>query len=317
MSTKRSRSRRKSKRGISGIIAVILLAVIIGFIAYFIFQSTRTQDDPPPGTTQIELYFFNTATGEFVIEPRSIIGGNQVALLNAALNEWKLGSSNPLHTHFLPETANVSIQHMPNGYVRVTFAQSLAYDLIPIERTLCHTSLVWSLTSLHFVESVQIYAGETYVITRNRANSHLEDGGIQQPYEEVVVVLYFGDDMGMMLSREEHTIERSLGTPIEEYVMNLLLAGPSNEAHRTIPANVTFLSIYTDNKISYVNFCAEFRASSSAAEQLMIFSIVNTLTELEHINQVQFLINNGRITDDMGFHHSLSTPVERDEMLMP
>jgi len=316
MSKNRSRNRRKANRGIS-IIAIILLAIIIGLAAFSIFQAIRPEPDLLPGTTPINLRFFNTATGEFVTEPRHIVGIGQIALLNAAFDEWVWGSSNPLHTHFLPESAidTTTVQLLSNGYVRVTFAQAL--DLIPIEITACHTSLVWSLTSLAFVDNVQIYVGDTYIRTRNRDNTHLYGSDIQQPFEKIVVVLYFGDEMGISLTREERTIERNLLNPVEEYVMQLLLAGPAEEARRAIPANVTLRSIYTENSISYVNFDSEFRAGSSAAERFMIFSIVNSLTELEHISKVQFLIDNRPIGEEMGFHLSLSTPIERDESLIP
>jgi len=296
--------------------AAVLLALIIMLAAYIVFITLRSGNEQPDATV-IELLFFNTATLDDAIEERTILGNTESALLNAAFEEWLLGPSYPALTNFLPQNAIVSVQHMPDGYALVVFSEHIN-ELPALEINLCHASLVLSLTSLPFITDVVIYVNETYVRTANRGNTHLVEDTIPPPYESIVIFLYFANAMGTHLAREGRIIYRNPNRPIEQYVIEQLIAGPGNEAHSpTISPHVTLISIYTDdNNISYVNLCAEFRSDGSAAELFMIYSIVNSLTALPHIDKVQFLINHDLIRDDMGFHQSLTSPIERDTSLI-
>jgi germination protein M len=119
--------------------------------------------------------------------------------------------------------------------------------------------------------------------------------------------------MWIHLVPEERVIERNNNRILEWCIVSELLEGSAYNNNRTIPADVSILSVHTTDNTSYVNFSAAFRSEGgSLAEMFMIYSIVNSLTELEHVDKVQFLVNNNLITDDMGFNLNLGSPVKRD-----
>jgi len=327
MSANNSRFKLKRKHGIN-IIAVILLCAIVSITAIFVIRALWGGNTyTPDGVVDVELHFFDTTTNVPIVELRRVSGNNNLQFLNATLSEWIGGSVNLANTHYLPENATISaVILLPSNNVRITASEELN-ELSPLQLNQCFTLLVWSITSLEFVNDVEINIGDvqfvifdaenTPISLLNRGNMHLRP--VTTPYEDIEVIAYFSDAMGMHLEAETRRIRRNPNRPIERYIIDILLEGPEQEnLMRTIPQGVTLLNVETnaDTGIAIVNFCLEFRADSPLAEAFMVFAIVNSLTELDHVNKVQFLIENNLITEENGFHSSLTSPIERDESLI-
>ncbi|MBR1443360.1 MAG: GerMN domain-containing protein, partial [Firmicutes bacterium] len=68
--------------------------------------------------------------------------------------------------------------------------------------------------------------------------------------------------------------------------------------------------------ICYVDLSSEFiskQAGSHNTDEMTIYSIVDSLTELENVKKVQFLIE-GEKVNDLNGRVDLSKPFERDEI---
>ncbi len=89
-------------------------------------------------------------------------------------------------------------------------------------------------------------------------------------------------------------------------VINELIKGPSdNTAFKsTIPAETKLLSpVKIENKVATVNLSKEFKTKhpgGKEAERMTIYSIVNSLTELEGIEKVKFTIDSKTQKEYMG-----------------
>ena len=101
----------------------------------------------------------------------------------------------------------------------------------------------------------------------------------------------------------------------EKTVLKELINGPGEEeCYGTIPGGVVVLSVETKENICFVNFSKEFInniGGGSSASTMAIYSIVNSLTEIDGIEKVQFLIE-GEKTEWLG-EYDISEPFERDE----
>lgn len=136
------------------------------------------------------------------------------------------------------------------------------------------------------------------------------------------VVLYFSDDQAMYLVPEDRQVE---GKKDEPYpfpagaIVNALLSGPQeNDLRPTIPPEAKLLSLEIKDKIAIVNFSEEFKTKhggGSTGELMTIYSLVNSLTELENIEQVQILIN-GQKAETLAGHLTIDEPLNRDESLL-
>lgn len=89
-------------------------------------------------------------------------------------------------------------------------------------------------------------------------------------------------------------------------IVNELIKGPSDERlfRRTVPAEAKLRSpVSIKNKVATVDFSEGFKTKHPGgkdAEKMTIYSIVNSLTELEEIEKVKFLIDGKEQKEFMG-----------------
>lgn len=139
-----------------------------------------------------------------------------------------------------------------------------------------------------------------------------------EPVEETSqVTLYFaneeyvqsGDESLEKLVAEVRDIEIKDVT-LEEAVVRELLAGPDLEGVRTvIPGTANLLGVNVEDKTAYVDFAREGMHGGSLEETFTINQIVASLTELDSVDRVQFLID-GEVEDSLMGHYDISKPFE-------
>ena len=112
---------------------------------------------------------------------------------------------------------------------------------------------------------------------------------------KTLVSLYFLDNDGN-IEKEERMIDAKelLRNPYIA-LMGMLLEGPNNERlNAVIPAGTKILDAKLNKKCVIVNFSKEFVEGATGdiyQKSKMIYTIVNTLTELNEVQSVKFLID--------------------------
>lgn len=159
---------------------------------------------------------------------------------------------------------------------------------------------------------VLILLGVGYVIFNNIKNSKKEfEYNEYIPQEEIteeqlrqtVITLYFLNPETHELIPEARQIDakKLIDNPYE-ILINLLMEGPKSEKIlKLIPENTKLNSAQVKDSILYIDFSADFikeQKLGKEQEEIILKSIVNTVTELTEINQVVFLINGEK---DKGF----------------
>ncbi len=138
-------------------------------------------------------------------------------------------------------------------------------------------------------------------------------GSLEPAATTAELTLYFSDDQAMYLLPEQRKVTIGEGESIEEAVVRELIKGPSGAGlKRTIPPETSLLSLSTENGVAGVNFSKgiqDSRYGGSAGESMLIYSIVNSLTELPGINQVQILVEGKKIESLYG-HIGAAEPLE-------
>ena len=109
------------------------------------------------------------------------------------------------------------------------------------------------------------------------------------------VTLYFPSKDGENLEKEKRSVEVQNALSLEKTVINELLKGPKKEnLSKALAEDVKLLGIETKDNVCFVNFSSEFvtkTPSGSLSTTLALYSVVNTLCELESVKSVQILIN--------------------------
>lgn len=125
----------------------------------------------------------------------------------------------------------------------------------------------------------------------------------EEQLRQTVITLYFLDSNEYKLAPEARTIDsKQLVSNPYEVLINLLISGPKNEKLlKLIPDGTSLIKAELKDDILFLDFSSEFVKEQNLGkeqEELIIKSIVNTVTELTEVNKVMFLIDGEK---DKGF----------------
>ena len=135
--------------------------------------------------------------------------------------------------------------------------------------------------------------------------------------DTMVATLYFADENAISLVPEAREIVLEEGEKVEKAVIEALLKGPKRSGlYSVLPQGIKVLSAETKDGVCFLNLSAEFSAEGmgSSLEILAVYSVVNTLCDVEGIDRVQILIE-GKKSDEFG-HLSLEEALESNNQVL-
>lgn len=135
-----------------------------------------------------------------------------------------------------------------------------------------------------------------------------------------LLTLYFTDALGTHLYPETRQISLSESETPEEAILHALLRGPdASQLYRTLHEDTTLISVETRSGIAFINFGKSFlekNAGDNGKETIALYSIVNSLCALPHIQEVRFLIE-GQTADAFGHFALMRGFTENKSMYAP
>lgn len=107
------------------------------------------------------------------------------------------------------------------------------------------------------------------------------------------ITVYFSNPDGNTLKEYRKVVEISNNTSLPKLVVETLIAGPESEEYRaTISPDTKVQKISVKDGICYVDLSDEFYDSENElSNDMIVYSIVNSLVELPNVSKVQFLRN--------------------------
>lgn len=179
-----------------------------------------------------------------------------------------------------------------------------AYLELPVmTEVLVRAAVVRTLTQLPDVKLVMITVeGNQLTDTKGNVISWMNadqfidnDGNEINTYELARVKLYFAGENGTDLIAAYREKHYSTNTPMERFVVEELIAGPSGQIEGLYPSinpNTKIINVMTKDGVCYVNLDENFLSVvNNVSTDVSVYSIVNSLVELSNINKVQILIN--------------------------
>lgn len=247
--------------------------------------------------THIEPYFYDKPTGSVEEQVKTVL----TYLAEAPEKQYKA----PLNMDF-----TLLGTELQEGRLLLNVSRSYQ-NLAPTQEVLVRAALVRTLTQLDGVSRVALTvdgatlldgAGDT--VGWMTADQFIQNDGSEiNTYEQVRVKLYFAGADGEHLIAAYREKFYSTNTPLERFVVEELLLGPSGKIeglYPTINPDTKILSVMTKDGICYVNFDAGLlSAINNVPTEITVYSIVNSLVELSHIQQVQVLVN-GEVPSGFG-----------------
>lgn len=278
----------------------LLLAILIAAFGCSHRQDTNTL------TTQ--LYFLNAESTTLVPEEQTIGYETEYDIPRLVVEALCKGPQEKNHRSVLDADVEILSLQVENGAVTCNFSKNFVQKE-PGKTVLSAYAVIKTLCQIDDVHTVQVLAGGEEITGPDgkpiRALSdqdiNLEDDS-ESP-EAKDVVLYFASKDKKHLVKEQRTIRITDKQPVEQYIVNALIQGPENkDAGAVLSSDTTLVSAQTTDGTCFVNFKSNFADKNTGTpekEIMAIYSIVNSLTELEDVRNVQFLID-GKKTDNFG-----------------
>ena len=221
----------------------------------------------------------------------------------------------------LGDGAVIKDKKLKDGTLELDFTASYN-GLNKTEEVLIRAAVVETLLQVKGVEKVvfkvegkPLKDDEGNVVGPMTADTFINDTGTEiNTYDRRTLNLYFADIDGKGLIRVKKTVVYPSNMSAEKLVVQKLIEGPGqeDEAYPTIAKDAGLLSVSTKNDTCYVNFDLGIREKPyNVSEEVVLYSIVNSLTELPGIKKVQLSVEG--VSDGVLFSDlNLNTAFERN-----
>ena len=313
------------KRNIIILVFIFALTLVICSISYLICG----QDDNSAAVDYVKLYYFNTVSSRMETENLSVSKElENEEKLGEVLNGYISGPRNTNLYSFLNKEVSIEDVDFDKAYGYLTLDFSKGYNELSLSSALLlRGALTYTFTELDFVNGVKFTISGKEIKNTNDEKLGVMNRNTVATFPSIspdkinrrTVVLYFANGEASGLVAQTRNIEVKQSQNLEVQIVEQLIAGPDGGVlFETVPPETKVLNVKTEEDICYVSLSNEFitkHSGGSSAENLTIYSIVNSLTELDSVSKVQFLVEGEKITEYKG-NLDISKPFERDENLI-
>ena len=273
---------------------MILFFLIVGT---FLFAGCGRKDENA-GKDRYSIYYMNreeTEIGEFAYytetqEPIKVLG-ELLTILGQTPNNVNY---NETVRNFLVTAYSI------NGDVVQISVDENYKKLSPTTEVLTRAAIVRTLTQIKGIRYVNMKVGENDltdslggIIGSMTADQFVDNSGNEiNTYEKVDLNLYFAAENGKHLVKVLRPVEYNSNISLERLVVEKIIGGPEDEElHPTVNPGTKIISIAVKDNICYVNLNKEFLITQNdVLPEVPVYSIVNSLIELQNINKVQISV---------------------------
>ena len=295
----------KKSKAIATILVCIVGFALLCTLGYFLYSNGSFGDFSQKESETFSLYFLDSTKTKLVSEVCNIEPTDDDNKLINLVNLLIKGPKDSVEKkRAIPENTTLLSLTRDENVAIVNFSNAF-YGATDIDNSLAAATIVMTLCDTKIVEKVKILVeGQELINSDKIAYGALGSDDIisdaSQAKNTRVISLYFPTKFGNALQAEKRTVTQNDKEPIEKIAISELMKGSYslNDGQKLIPAEAKLISTEIKDGVCFVNFSKEFvdkRTAGSSAELLTIYSIVNTLTELDNIDKVQFLIEGKKV----------------------
>ncbi len=222
----------------------------------------------------------------------------------------------------LPDSVGYMGCKLENGVLSMYFdaGYSNRSNMGAEREILCRAALTKTMVQIDGVDFVSIYVADQPLLNQDGKPvgiltdmDFVESISDVNTFERSQLTLFFTDETGQRLLKEEREVVHSINTSLERLIVEQLMEGPHlSGRYPTLPDGLGLLNVSVSENICYINFDNVFLTNAlEVNEYIPIYSIVNSLSELSTVNRVQITVNG---SSDVMFRDavSLDTQFERN-----
>lgn len=280
---------------------LIIAAVCVAAAAAAAVLAGVMRSESYPYKRDCDLYFLNESESTLVAETRTVRYRDGNSLKTAVIEELIKGPELGRNKAVInKKTELLSLDEpVPSEFVADMSHSFMSGDAA--RDTLAAYSVIKTLCGIEGVDRVKVTVEKNDIPdSEGKAIGFLADEDINlstdtNTSETRELTLYFIDKKTNLLAPEMRKIKVTDQLPLAQYIITELINGTTNENYRNVLDPRTTLNgvTITDN-ICFVNFQPNFltRNEDTKEEELLtVYAVVNSLTQLDSIGRVQFLID--------------------------
>jgi germination protein M len=244
------------------------------------------------------------------------------AIINELIIKLKEGNYKKAKEAVIPSDIEYATYTQEADILTLTFDENYN-NLVGIEEVLKRASIVYTMLQIENIDYVRIQVnGQALVIDDKEIGDMSKESFIElvgDGANKIIkekVKLYYADASGKKLRMLETDIRIDGSKKKEEVVLKKLIEGPKGIEkvgyYASINSEVELKRVAINNKICYVDLNEAFlERRGGVTEEAVVYSVVNTLTELGTVNQVRITIN-GELVEKYGEHVRLDDLLEKN-----
>lgn len=220
----------------------------------------------------------------------------------------------------IPETVQLQGYQIEGLSLVIDFSDSY-YKMSNTQEALVRAAIVRTMLQVRDVSYVSFTVNgqalmnfEGQLVGNMNADSFVDNPGEQiNSSQETILTLYFANSSGNKLVKETRKVHYSSNISLEKLVIEQLIEGPkSSDMKATMPSDAKLITISVVDEVCYVNLDASaVSQNSDITEEVLLYSIVDSLAELEHVSKVQISVN-GETKGKLRYVYDLSNMYEPD-----
>lgn len=275
-------------------------AILLALCTVLLLSGCSAEDKKAEGA--IQVYYISNSETKVEAHPHVMESESPEEQLDELI---QCLSTNPEKLEYkAPLLFGIQLLDVSQEGERVVLNMDASYSELPMTtEVLVRAAIVRTLTQLKGVSYVGITVDGNQLtdslgnlVGWMNADRFIDNNGSDiNTYEQVKVMLYFANEDGTNLIAAYREKYYSTNIPLERFVVDELLAGPSGHVeglYPTINPATKIINVMTKDGICYVNMDESFlTVVNNVSTDTSIYSIVNSLVELNNINKVQILIN--------------------------
>ncbi len=265
-------------------------------------NSFSDSEDPEPKEGEYKVYRLNSTADSLQWELTTLKSDTKEGKLNELCTLLMASPKRSSSISAIPEGVDIlSVSIGTDGQLIVVFSEGYI-SMDSITEALCRASVVKTFSQVDGIEYIEFKINDQPLRLKDKpvglmkdedfVDNHGNGAGLNQ---SVLVKLYLTDKDGKMLQETTLKVVIDGLKPLEEIVLNELIAGPlesQTQLRPVVNSKTKINNIRTYDGVCYVDVNETFLTKPEGiSDEVAVYSVVNTLCELKGINKVRITVN--------------------------
>lgn len=256
---------------------------------------TSCQKNISKSTQKKEIKLYYNSMGKYKLDwiNRSVEYNDEKMKYEVVLNELINGPYSSYSERSINEQTKVNSIEKKHKNLKIDLSKEFLKTNNDCYKDIAVMSIVNTMSQFKEIESIDITIdGKPLVDENGKTSKNLSEYSTKNL--KTVVKFYYPDSEYIKLEPKASKTELVVGEWIGANIIESMIDYSYTQKESLFPKNLKLLNYKEENGIAIVDFndkIEEGFKGGTSRETMILYSIVNTITELNHVNSVLFLIN--------------------------